>query len=168
MRGELSIDGRSEQKNVEECLIPNDQNLHNHEIICINWLQKLFHNGCEKAHCLRMMPTRWQRIKSQSLSHKGESKSDLPAYAVLLNHPASRSPWRLHFKQNSKCKAVQCLGSQARTPGFQGTVGPGIPATRGAGLTRRGGGTCVKEKKSHLTGETRIKKERKKKQTRAS
>lgn len=134
--------------------------------MCINWLHKLFHNGCEKAHCLRIMPTRWQRIKSQSLSHKGESKSDLPANAVLLSHPSKPVPMAAPLQTEQQMQAVQCLASQAWTPGFQVPMGLESPPPWSQANPERWGYMCER-KKSHLTGETRIKKE-KKKQTRAS
>lgn len=46
-----------------------------------------------RKHSLRMVPsTRYRHIKSQPRSHKGESKSDLPAYAVLFSHPSKPVP----------------------------------------------------------------------------
>lgn len=120
-----------------------------------------------RKHSLRM-PARWQRIKSQSLSHKGESKSDLPAYAVLLSHPSKPVPVAAPLQKEQQMQAVQCLASQARTPGFQVSVGLESLPTPRRGANREGWRYMCERKKSHLTGETRIKKEKKKKQTRAT
>lgn len=55
-------------------------------------------------------------------------------------------------------QAGQCLARQASTPGFQ--VQWAWNALRRSVATRRGGDTCVKEKKKLITGETQIKKEK--------
>lgn len=116
------------EKGPYKYLISNDGNFHNHEII--PWINYVNDSIMASESTLSgWCPGLADSTSNRNLfSHKGESKSDLPAYAVLFSHPGKPVPMAFSLQTARTAHASRPV---PRQPGPDpGCRGPGTPTAR--------------------------------------